>query len=250
MTEMATWAKYIARAVNIPVIADTDDAYGNALIAMRTIEEFERTGVAGVQIEDQGFPKRCGHLAGEYCLPIEESVGKLRAVLDARSDPDFYIIARTDAISAVGGGMDEAIERGKRYAGLGADLIWPEFPSPEPEYYETYAEAFHKEFPDVPLGFDYSSAYEWTKVENPVTFKELAEIGYKFIHISIFALHAAMYSEWNFLKDLSENQEQAQIRLQALKKGHPTENHHIMGQFEYFQQLEEKYLPRKLVEER
>ena len=131
MTEMSGWARMITSVIDVPVIADADDAYGNAMITTRTVEEFEKTGVAGIHIEDQRFPKRCGHLAGKYYLPIEESTMKIKAALDSRSDPDFVIIARTDAISAVGGGMDEAIERGKRYADVGADIVWPEFPTAE-----------------------------------------------------------------------------------------------------------------------
>ena len=250
MTEVTTWAKYIARVVDIPVIADADDGYGNALLTMRTIEEFEKTGVAGVHLEDQRLPKRCGHLAGKYCLPIEESVLKIKAALDARSDPDFFIIARTDGISAVGGGMEEAIERGKRYADAGADLVWPEFPTPDRGDAEVYAEAMGKDYPRLPLGFNYSSSFKWTEVENPLTFKELGEMGYKFIFVTLGAIHAAMYGEWNFMKDLAENQEQAQLRLQTLKDGHPTENHHVMGRFEHFQGLEEKYLPKEMVAER
>ena len=251
MTEMTTWARYITSVVDVPVIADADDGYGNAMLTMRTVEEFEKTGVAGIHIEDQRFPKRCGHLAGKYCLPIEESVMKLKAALDARSNPeDLFIIARTDAISAVGGGMDEAIERGLRYADVGADMVWPEFPTPDRGDAETYAEAMQKRFPDLPLGFNYSSSFKWTAVENPLTFKELGKMGYKFIFITLGAIHAAMYSEYNFLKDLAENQEEAQFRLQTTKDGHPTENHHIMGQFEHFQAIEEKYLPKAMVEER
>ena len=250
MTEMTGWAKSIASVIDIPVIADADDGYGNALIVTRTVEEFEKTGVAGIHIEDQRFPKRCGHLAGKYCLPIEEAVMKLKAALDARSDPDFFIIARTDAVNAVGGSMEEAIERGKRYADVGADLVWPEFPTPDRRDAEIYAEAMRRDFPDLPLGFNYSSSFRWTEVEDPLTFKELGEMGYKFIFVTLGAIHAAMYGEWNFMKDLAENHEQAQLRLQELKRGHPTENHHVMGQFERFQEMEEKYLPKEMVEER
>ena len=250
MTEMTTWARFIASSVNIPVIADADDGYGNALITMRTIEEFEKTGVAGVHIEDQRLPKRCGHLEGKYCLPVEESVSKLQAALDARSDPEFFVIARTDAVNAVGGGMEEAVERGKRYADVGADLVWAEFPTPERRDAEIFAEAMQKEFPGMPLGFNYSSSFRWTEVENPLSFKELGEMGYELIFVSLGAIHAAMYGEWNFMKDLAENQEQAQLRLQTLKSGHPTENHHVMGQFAHFQELEEKYLPAEVVGER
>ena len=250
MTEMTGWARTLTSVVDVPVIADADDAYGNALLATRTIEEFEKTGVAGVHIEDQRFPKRCGHLAGKYCLPIEESVMKLKAALDSRSDPDFVIIARTDAVNAVGGSMDEAIERGKRYADVGADLVWPEFPTPDRGDAETFAEAMSKSFPGLPLAFNYSSSFKWTDVEDPMTFRELGDMGYRFIFITLGAIHAAMYAEWNFLNDLSENEEGAQFRLQAMKSGHPTENHHVMGQFERFQKIEEKYLPKEIVEER
>ncbi len=250
MTEMTGWARTITEVTDLPVIADADDGYGNSLITMRTVEHFERTGVAGIHIEDQRFPKRCGHLAGKYCLPIEESVNKIRAAIDARSNPDFFIIARTDGISAVGGGMEEAIERGKRYADAGADMIWPEFPTPSREDAITYAEAMRQDFPDLLLGFNYSSSFKWIDVENPLTFNELGELGYKFIFITLGAIHAAMYAEWNFMKDLVENQEQAQFRLQTMKDGHPTENHHVMGQFKFFQEMEEKYLSKKMVEER
>jgi len=250
MTEMTTWAKYIASAVSIPVIADADDGYGNALIAMRTVEEYEKTGVAGIHVEDQRFPKRCGHLAGKVVLPREEAIKKFKAILDARSDPDFVIIARTDAEGAVGGGLEEAIERAKYYADLGVDLVWPEFSSPDRELAEKFAVEFKKAFPEVPMAFNYSSSFRWYRVENPLTFRELGEMGYKYIFITLGAIHAGMYAEYNFMRDLVENQEEAQFRLQRMKEGHPTENHHKLGRFEYFQQLEEKYLPQEFVEER
>jgi isocitrate lyase len=250
MTEMTTWAKYIAGVVSIPVIADADDGYGNALIVMRTVEEFEKAGVAGIHIEDQRFPKRCGHLAGKILLPREEAIGKIRAAVDARSDPDFFIIARTDAENAVGGSLEEAIERARFYADAGADMVWAEFATPDRGPVERFAVEFKKAFPEVPMAFNYSSSFKWINVPNPLTFRELGEMGYKFIFITLGAIHAAMYAEWNFMKDLAENQEEAQFRLQRMKVGHPTENHHKMGRFEYFQQLEEKYLPKELVAER
>ena len=250
MTEMTGWARSISSAVDLPVIADADDGYGNALMITRTVEEFERSGVAGIHVEDQRLPKRCGHLAGKYCLPLEESVMKLKAAVEARSDPEFYIIARTDAANAVGGSMEQAIERAKRYADVGADMVWAEFGIPSRDQAEVFAEAIRKDYPGLPLAFNYSSSFRWTEVENPMTFVELSEMGYKFIFVSMGAIHAAMYSEWNFMKDLADNHEQAQFRLQALKAGHPTENHHVIGRFQHFQELEEKYLPPELMEER
>src|SRR5438093_10139625 len=129
MTEMTRIASMIASAVEIPIIADADDGYGNALSAMRTVQEFIKTGVAGVHIEDQQFPKRCGHIAGKTIVTREEAIGKYRAAVEVRNrqDPDFVIVARTDAFGAVGGSLDEAIWRGRAYADAGADLIWSEF---------------------------------------------------------------------------------------------------------------------------
>ena len=97
MTEMVANAKYIANAVNIPVVCDADTGYGNPLNVQRTVREYEAAGVAGIHIEDQLFPKKCGFFEGKQVIPQEDAVQKLRAALDARTDPDFVIIARCDA---------------------------------------------------------------------------------------------------------------------------------------------------------
>lgn len=131
LTEMAERARRIADATGLPVIADADNGYGNALNVMRTVREYERAGVAGIHIEDQTFPKRCGHFSGKTVIPREEMVGKLKAALDARQDPDFIIIARTDARTAVS--LEDAIERGQAYAEVGADVIFVESPKSEQE---------------------------------------------------------------------------------------------------------------------
>lgn len=122
-TEMADWAGRIARAVEVPVIADADTGYGNAINVMRTVGLFERAGLAGMHLEDQVFPKRCGHVAGKRVIPVEEMVGKIRAACRARSDPGFVIIARTDARDVEG--LEAAISRGKAYLDAGADASSP-----------------------------------------------------------------------------------------------------------------------------
>src|SRR5678816_4871997 len=124
-TEVTRIASMVASAVEIPIIADADDGYGNALTTMRTVQEFVKTGVAGIHIEDQRFPKRCGHIAGKTIVSREEALGKYRAALAERDrlDRDFVIIARTDAFGAVGGSMEEAIWRGRAYADAGVDLV-------------------------------------------------------------------------------------------------------------------------------
>lgn len=127
MTEMVENARRMADAVKIPLIADADTGYGNHLNVMRTIEEYEKAGVAAVQIEDQVSPKRCGHMEGHRLIPVEEMEAKIRAAVRARKDADFVLIARTDAISAEG--FDEAIRRGNRFRKAGADLLFIEAPT-------------------------------------------------------------------------------------------------------------------------
>ena len=125
-SEMAEKAAMIAEASGLPVIADADTGYGNALNVTRTVHAYERAGVAAIQLEDQVFPKRCGHLAGKAVIDAGEFTGKLRAALDARRDDDTVIIARTDARGPAG--IDEAIDRANRYAAEGADMIFVEAP--------------------------------------------------------------------------------------------------------------------------
>ncbi|MCH6578516.1 MAG: oxaloacetate decarboxylase [Proteobacteria bacterium] len=126
MDEMVDNASRIAEASGLPLIADADTGYGGPLNVMRTIRAYERAGVAGVHIEDQQLPKRCGHLAGKTLVPAGEMAAKIRAAVDAREDPDFVLIARTDAIAVEG--FEAAIERGKLYADAGADVIFVEAP--------------------------------------------------------------------------------------------------------------------------
>jgi isocitrate lyase len=244
-TEVARIAAMVAGAVQIPIIADADDGYGNALSTIRTVQEFVRSGVAGCHIEDQVFPKRCGHIAGKTIIPLDQAVGKYRAAIDTRDrlNPDFVIIARTDAFGAVGGSLEEAIRRGRAYADAGVDLVWPELSSPEREPAVAFARAMRESHPGLPLAFNYSSSFKWHKDANPFTFAELGELGYKFIFITLFAAHAGMYAVWNAMEELARDQEQAQWRLEKTKVGHPTESHHVMARVNHFQELEKKYIP-------
>jgi 2-methylisocitrate lyase-like PEP mutase family enzyme len=126
MTEVAQTVAMISDRVGAHLIVDADTGYGNALNVARTVREFERVGANAIQIEDQDFPKRCGHLEGKALIPAAEMCGKLRAALDARRAPDTLIIARTDAIAVEG--FDRAIERAITYANAGADLLFVEAP--------------------------------------------------------------------------------------------------------------------------
>lgn len=144
MTEMVQNASRINDAISVPLICDADTGYGNAVNMMRTVWEFEKAGVAAIHIEDQIFPKKCGHVEGKGVIPQHEMVGKIRAAVSARKDPDFVIIARTDAKAVTG--MEDAIARAKAYVDAGADVIFPEAMESEEEF-SMFAEAL----PGVPL---------------------------------------------------------------------------------------------------
>lgn len=126
MTEMANQAARICAATTLPVVADADTGYGGPLNVRRTIQEYERAGVAGLHIEDQVFPKRCGHFEGKQVIPVDEMVGKIHAALDARTDPNLVIIARSDAAAVEG--LDAALARGRAYEQAGADALFIEAP--------------------------------------------------------------------------------------------------------------------------
>lgn len=125
-SEMLDRAAAMAEATSLPIIADADTGFGNAVNVIRTIKSYQKAGVAAIQLEDQVSPKRCGHMIGREVVAKEEMVGKIKAAVDARLDPDFMIIARTDARTVYG--LDEALERALAYEAAGADIIFVESP--------------------------------------------------------------------------------------------------------------------------
>ena len=126
MSEMVGNAGRIASAVKLPVIADADTGYGNELNVIRTVREYEKAGVAGIHIEDQGFPKKCGHLDDKVIIPLDDYVAKIRAAASAKRNPDFLIIARTD--SRATHDLDEAVRRANASLEAGADMVFVEAP--------------------------------------------------------------------------------------------------------------------------
>ena len=126
MSEMVENAQHIAEASGVPVIADADTGYGGPMNVRRTVHAYERAGVAAIHIEDQQWPKRCGHYEGKTLIPIEEMANKIKSAAESKTDPDFMIIARTDAIAVEG--FEAAIERGKACDAAGADIIFIEAP--------------------------------------------------------------------------------------------------------------------------
>jgi 2,3-dimethylmalate lyase len=180
MTEMAGNAGRIADCVDIPVIADADTGYGNALNVIRTVSAYEAAGVAGIHIEDQVAPKKCGHMDGKLVIPAEEMAAKVRAAVEARSQPEFVIIARTDARAVEG--LDRALARARMYADAGADVLFIEALLSEAE-----VERAALVFPDVPLLFNWAEGGRTP----PVSLARLTELGYRIVIFPIGTLLAA-----------------------------------------------------------
>jgi 2,3-dimethylmalate lyase len=190
LAEMVDHARNMAAAVSIPLIADADTGYGNALNVRRTVAQYESAGVAGLHLEDQQLPKRCGHLAGKVVVPAEEFAAKIRAAVDARTDPDLVIIARTDAIAV--NGMDDALRRAEAAVKAGADMLFVEAPTTE-EQIERVARTF-----DTPLLFNYAPGGR-----SPLLpFSRLRELGYAVILLPVDTLFAAARAVQALLRDV------------------------------------------------
>jgi 2-methylisocitrate lyase-like PEP mutase family enzyme len=179
LTEMAGTVRRMALRVGIPVVADGDTGHGDLHNVVRTVREFERAGAAGVLLEDQVTPKRCGHFAGKQVIPADEMVLKLRAALGARTDPDFVIVARTDARAVEG--INGAIERANRYGAAGADVCFIEAPQSR------------KELEAIPRAVRYPLLVNMlTGGVTPIlTVEELGQLGYKIVVCPIETLLVA-----------------------------------------------------------
>jgi 2,3-dimethylmalate lyase len=192
LAEMSDHARNMAAAVTIPLIADADTGYGNALSVRRTVNAYEGAGVAALHIEDQVAPKRCGHLSGHQIIPRLEFAGKIRAAADARTDPDLMIIARTDAISAVD--FDEALRRGEDAVKAGADVLFIEAPRDEAQVQQV-ARAF-----DTPLLYNYAPGGR-----SPLLpFSRLRELGYAIILLPVDALLVGVRAIAQFLVEVKQ----------------------------------------------
>ena len=192
MTEVVTLAGYVANAVTIPAIVDADTGFGSAENVARTIRELEAAGLAGCHIEDQEFPKRCGHLAGKTLVDLEEMVGKIKAAVASRRDPNFMIIARTDARAVED--FNRAVERAGEYLAAGADAIFPEALQSAEEFRD-----FAKEI-DLPL---LANMTEFGK--SPLlTFEQLADFGYRMVIFPQSAFRVSMKTSEKFFAALKK----------------------------------------------
>jgi methylisocitrate lyase len=193
LTEVAQLAGYIAKAVKIPAIVDADTGFGGSENVARTIHELERAGLAGCHIEDQEFPKRCGHLAGKSIIDLEEMVERIKAAVAARHDPDFMIVARTDARAVED--FDRTVDRAQNYLAAGADAIFPEALQSAEEFRD-----FANEI-DLPL---LANITEFGK--SPLlSFGELSDFGYRMVIFPMSAFRVAMKASEEFLRALKKN---------------------------------------------
>lgn len=192
-TEFAGQAGYLCRAVEVPVISDADTGFGEPLAVERTVQLFEAAGLAGLHLEDQELPKRCGHLSGKSLVTREAMSAKIKAAVAARKDPGFVIIARTDARSVTG--IDEAVSRARGYVDAGADMIFPEALE-SPQEFERFAKDVK-----VPL---IANMTEFGK--SPLlTQRQLAEMGYRAVLFPVTLLRVALKAVERSLMQLSRD---------------------------------------------
>jgi 2,3-dimethylmalate lyase len=180
LPEMVDNARRIVQAVDIPVIADADTGYGNAINVIRTVHEYEAAGVSAIHLEDQVMPKKCGHMEGKQVVPAAEMAAKVAAAVAARISPEFLIIARTDARAVEG--LDAALSRARAYREAGADALFVEAPQSEAEI-----EAVARAFPDVPLLFNYAEGGKTPAV----SYGFLRDLGFSIVIFPLSVLLAA-----------------------------------------------------------
>ena len=238
LTEMALNAKLIASAVRAPLIADADTGFGNAINVVRTVEEYIRAGVAGMHLEDQVAPKRCGHVAGREVIARDEAVLKIRAACQTRDalDPDFVIIARTDARGAHGGSMEEAITRANAFLDAGADLAFVEGPKDK-------AEVAH-----ICQAVKGPVFYNMTGISPRFTAEEMAAIGIRACILPGAAMRATIMAIHDFATTLKAEGPMAEAAYDARFKQHPMGNLHGFAGFDRIREMEAEFRPAEAAE--
>ncbi len=190
-TEMVDQAGRMAGAVSVPLISDADTGYGNVVNVRRTVQDFERAGVAAIHLEDQVSPKRCGHMSGKQVVPAGEMVDKVHAAVEARTDPGFVIIARTDARAV--DGLDAALGRAAAYRDAGADVLFVEAPQDEVEI-----EAVAHAFPGTPLMFNWVE-----RGRTPMlSLEQIAELGFALVIYPVATLFSATLAMQRYLAEI------------------------------------------------
>lgn len=235
--ELAMMTHYVTSAVDIPVLVDVDTGFGNAINVMRTTEDFIKAGAAAIHMEDQIAPKRCGHVAGKEVIPVEEAVGKYRAAAKVRDelDPDFLLLARTDARGVSGGTLEDVIVRAQAYAEAGADMIFPEGLVSEEEIALVCEE--------VPVPIHYNR----TGVSPMISKEKLEAYGVKMVSNATGALRVTARAMWDYMHGFADGDVDFVNKFLADGKGHPTGDLHAFVGFSDIKALEEEYLPSEEV---
>ena len=235
LTEVTDVAAKVASSVRLPVICDADTGYGNAINVMRTVEEFIRSGVSAIHLEDQVAPKRCGHVAGKQVIPIAEAAGKIRAAARVRDemDPDFVLIARCDARGVAGGSLEDAIERCRAYRDAGADVAFPEGLLSVEEI-EQVCQA-------VPGGI----LYNRVGVSPNISAADLQELGVDIVINPGGAMRAAANAMWDYYSAFAAEDEALEERLKEANKAHPLADFHGFVGFPEIRELEAEFLPEE-----
>jgi 2-methylisocitrate lyase-like PEP mutase family enzyme len=239
LPELTMVTRNVVDVIDTPVLADADTGFGNALNVIRTTRELIRAGAAAMLIEDQLAPKRCGHVAGKQVVPMEEAVGKYRAAADVRKelDPDFVLVARTDARGAAGGGLEDAITRANAYLKVGADVAFVEgIPTQEELAYVV----------DAVKG---PVLYNMIGISPILPLADLKRIGVSIIGFGM-AHMASNRALWDYAHSLKSEGAEAQIKFLNSMKGHPLEDDHAFAGFPQMRRMEENYLPDEEVQKK
>ena len=242
-TENIENARSITRVTSLPLVADMDNGYGNALNTMRTLKDCIRAGVAGAHIEDQVLPKRCGHLKGKRVIPLDEMVGKVRAArrVIEEEDPDFVLIARSDARGAAGEGLESAIKRLRAYHAAGADMVFAD------------GLLSKNELERVGRETGAPTVFHPTAISPRLSLRECNEAGSGMVIYPFASVHAAAVAAWEFLAALKEKDTRAQVEFERRYRKHPLSDLRRLfdlGGLEELQTLEREFLPAKEVRER
>ncbi len=235
MTEMQANARNIANAVSVPVIADADNGYGNAINVMRCVREYIQTGVAGIHIEDQVAPKRCGHVAGREVIPLVEAVGKIRAADRARRelDPDFVLIARSDARGAHGGSLSDAIDRVNAYLEAGADMAFVEGPTSIAEVERVCEQVRGPVF------------YNMTGVSPRMSLEQMQQLGIAMTITAGTTMRATLQAVYDIAVKLRDEGPLAEAAFIDAFKKHPLGDVHTFAGFDTIRALENEFLPQE-----
>ena len=232
LTEVASDAAAITKAVTIPAIVDADTGFGPPLVVMRAVKEFEQAGLAGMQIEDQELPKKCGHLPGKRLVSTSNMVNKICAASDARQDPEFFVIARTDARAVEG--FDAAVRRARAYIDAGADAIFPEALESADEF-RAFARQLAREGGKAPL---VANMTEFGKTPY-LTVSEFEDLGYRLVLFPVTALRLATKAIEQMLIELRSHGSQREL----LDRMHTRQQLYDLLRYAEYEQRDRQFHP-------